>query len=369
MKAAMIGCGKLGFPVAMAWALKHEMVGYDTSPAAKEILTSRTYPHREARAQELLERTTFRIVDTVDEAIAHAEIVFIAVQTPHQPEFEGITRMPERRADFDYSALRAAVDSVANAAQAQKRPAIIVVISTCLPGTCDREIRPLLNQYTSFVYAPMFIAMGTTILDAMKPEFVLLGHNSDAAAADRSLECVHRFFREFQTTIGVYVPHAVMSVASAELTKCAYNVVLGLKIVAANSIMEIAHKVGANSDDVTNALALATDRVVSAKYLRGGMSDGGPCHPRDQIALSWLAEKLDLSYDLFGAMVRAREAQTDWLAALARHESARTNLPIVILGKAYKKGTNLTIGSPAILLRHLLETSEAQRAAEAAGNS
>lgn len=358
MRAAMIGCGKLGAPVGLAWATVHDMVGYDISPTAKEIFASRKYPHREAGAQALLETTKMRIVDTVGEAVEHADIAFIAVETPHGPQYEGITRMPETRADFDYTALRSAVASVAHAALVQQKAITIVVISTALPGTCKREIYPLLNEYTGFVYAPMFIAQSTVVEDTAHPEFVLIGfdHDRDRVA---SLERVQNFFREFHARVRLeslprnVAQHAVMSATSAELTKVAYNVFLGLKIVAANSIMEIAHKTGANCDDVTDALALATDRVVSAKYMRGGMGDGGGCHPRDQIALSWLAQELELSYDLFGSMVKAREEQTKWLADIAYLKGLDEELPIVILGKAYKKGTNLTVGSPALLLRRI----------------
>lgn len=353
-KCAMVGCGKLGLPVAMAWATQHEMVGYDVSPAAKEIIASRKYPHREVGAQDLLKKTTLRIVDTIDEAVAHGEIVFVAVQTPHQPEFEGTTRMPEHRADFDYTSLKAAVKAVADSAKAQKKPIVLVVISTVLPGTSQRELYPLLedNAYVSYVYSPMFIAMGTTIDDALNPEFVLLG--VDKNRSGHALEIMQQFYDPLHDAD--LMP---MSVPSAELAKVAYNVFLGLKIVAANAVMEIAHKIGngCNCDEVSDALAKATDRVVSSKYMRGGMGDGGGCHPRDQIALSWLAQKLNLSYDLFGEMVKAREAQTEWLAELMqleRQDIGAGTRQFVILGKAYKKGTNLTVGSPAILLNHIL---------------
>ncbi len=375
MKIGFVGMGKLGFPCALAAAFKgHDVVGFDENLLPYDILASRKYPHREERAQELLDTTTLRMVVGLPSVVAHSEIIFVAVQTPHRPEFEGLTRMPEERSDFDYSVLVQAVRNVAHEAREQKKPTTIVVISTALPGTCRRVLYPLLNEYTGFIYNPFFIAMGTTIPDYLRPEYVLLGYDAAVDKVD-SLERVRSFYNELhgqgclaetvempgsamqQVLVRMAPRHQVMSVESAELTKVGYNVFLGLKIVAANSIMEIAHKIpGANCDDVTNALALATDRVVSSRYMRGGMGDGGGCHPRDQIALAWLADELDLSYDLFGAMVKAREAQTEFLADLCDDEANRAGgLPIVILGKAYKKGTNLTYGSPAILLKNILD--------------
>jgi hypothetical protein len=76
------------------------------------------------------------------------------------------------------------------------------------------------------------------------------------------------------------------------------------------------------------------------------------CHPRDNIALSWLARELDLSFDLFEALMVCREKQTEWFAKMIDEEHG--DLAIEILGKAYKPESNLTLGSPASLLSNLL---------------
>jgi UDPglucose 6-dehydrogenase len=100
-------------------------------------------------------------------------------------------------------------------------------------------------------------------------------------------------------------------------------------------------------------LFLANERLISSKYLIGGMGDGGGCHPRDNIALSWLARKVDLSFDWYENLMLCRENQTDWLSELIIEHKG--NLPIVILGKTFKKETNLIVGSPSILLKNILE--------------
>jgi UDPglucose 6-dehydrogenase len=85
------------------------------------------------------------------------------------------------------------------------------------------------------------------------------------------------------------------------------------------------------------------------------MGDGGGCHPRDNIAMSWLARKLNLSHDFFSDIMRAREDQTEWLAKLIIGQRERSNLPVVVLGRAFKPDTNLIVGSPAVLLRNMLD--------------
>ena len=151
-----------------------------------------------------------------------------------------------------------------------------------------------------------------------------------------------------------------MSIESAELTKVAYNTFIGFKIVFANTIAEICAVRGGDSDQITQALAKAGTRLMSPKYLSAGMADGGGCHPRDQIAMSWLAQDAKLSTDLFGYLAEARDAQTNRQANLILEYSKLNDLPIVILGKSYKADINLTVGSPALLLAHFLVKLKAE---------
>jgi hypothetical protein len=97
-------------------------------------------------------------------------------------------------------------------------------------------------------------------------------------------------------------------------------------------------------------LKQAHRRLISPAYMDGGMGDGGGCHPRDNIALSWLARKLDLSLRPVRGGDGCRERQAEWLADLMREH----DLPKVILGTAYKPGSRIETGSPALLVRELL---------------
>jgi UDPglucose 6-dehydrogenase len=335
MKVGFIGLGKLGLPCALAIeAAGHEVAGYDTSHDVKKILASRKLPYVEQDAQELLELHDIKWT-TPEEIVAWADIVFVAVQTPHQPEFEGVTRLTQERADFDYGWLKQAVRSVSDAR-------LVVVISTVLPGTMERNIVPFFPS-DRLLYNPFFIAMGTTIPDFRNPEFVLVG--TDGAHPG--------ILRDFYATIHDR-PVFVTTLRTAELTKVAYNTFIGLKIAFANTMMELCEKTGADVDDLVDALAMADRRLMGPAYLRGGMGDGGGCHPRDNIALSWLARETGLSYDLFGALMECRERQTEWLADLIAAYHASDWEDVEILGKAYKPNTALTVGSPATLLANIL---------------
>jgi UDPglucose 6-dehydrogenase len=244
--------------------------------------------------------------------------------------------------DFDYSYLKAGVAEIAAAAAALDTPRIVAIISTVLPGTVDREIRPLLNDHVKLCYNPFFIAMGTCIADFLNPEFILLGVDDPGAAVA---------VRDFYATITT-APVRHMSIASAECVKVFYNTMITSKICFVNAMMEMCHHVrGANVDDVTRSLQAADRRIVSTAYMTAGMGDGGGCHPRDNIALSCRAHEYGMAYDPWGDMMHWREKQAEFLADLMMEHA----LPKVILGYTFKPETNLTVGSPALLVKALLE--------------
>ncbi|MBK3735322.1 nucleotide sugar dehydrogenase [Azospirillum brasilense] len=342
MRIGVIGLGKLGLPCAVAMALKgHDVMGFDVRP---DVMNKgrRSYTETGPDGCEpfdpYLEASSLRF-GTLEEVVDHADLLFIAVQTPHDPLYEGITRLPDSRTDFHYEHLVAACRDVARVAS---RDTVVVIISTVLPGTIRRHVLPVLTPRIKLCYNPFFIAMGTTMRDFLQPEFVLFGRHDREAAA-----LAEAFYRTITDA-----PFYATALENAELIKVAYNTFIGMKIAFANTMMEVCHKLpGTDVDAVTDCLALASRRLISPSYMKGGMGDGGGCHPRDNIAMSWLARELDLSFDTFDAVMRSREKQTEWLADLmCAHEP-----PKVILGWAFKSDCDMATGSPALLLRAILE--------------
>ena len=133
-----------------------------------------------------------------------------------------------------------------------------------------------------------------------------------------------------------------------------HNSYLTSKISFANIYGEMAHKLGMNADDIYKAFSIATNRILSAKYLKAGVGTGGGCHPRDNIALSFLAKKYKISFNIFENLMVAREKHMEWLGEIAYNESRTSGLPLIILGKAFKPESNIQTGSPAILLANIL---------------
>ena len=344
MNIGFMGLGKLGLPCALAIEGKgHKVIGYDPSPNVKEILDTKKLPYKEIGAQDYLDKSKIEI-KSVEEVVKHSDIIFVPIQTPHDPQFEGTTRIPDERKDFDYTYLKNGLVELDTELQKQKKEVVVVVISTVLPGTIRREILPNLSEYTKLCYNPFFIAMGTTMEDFLRPEIILFGVDDEEAAKKA---------KKFYRTIN-HAPFYETTIENAELIKVAYNTFIGTKIAYVNTLMEMCHHLpNTNVDEVMNGLKMCNKRIISDKYLSGGMGDGGGCHPRDNIALSWLSDELGLRFNWFDNIMKQREVQTEWLADLIEENS--DGLAINILGKSFKPQTNITTGSPSILLKNILE--------------
>lgn len=343
MNVGFIGLGKLGLPCALAINEKgHQVWGYDINPEIEIILKNKVIPYREKGANELLQNHTINY-GSVEDVVKHSDIIFVPIQTPHEYIYEGCTRIPDKRDDFNYESLKNGIKTLSDAISNQDNSKIVVIISTVLPGTIEREIFPIIenNEKLLLGYNPYFIAMGTTIDDFLNPEFVLFGTNREEI-----VETVKEFYATIHDK-----PVYNTKIKNAELIKVSYNTFIGMKIVFSNTLMEMCHKVGANVDEVLGGLKLANNRIISTKYLSGGMGDGGGCHPRDNIAMSWLADKINLSHNFFEDIMEARENQTEFLANLILEHKG----PYYILGKTFKEETNLILGSPAILLGNILK--------------
>ena len=339
MNVGFVGLGKLGLPSALAIESKgHTVVGCDINPAIKECIRSKKIPHLEIGVPELLAKTRLKVL-SLAEVLKRSEIIFVPVQTTHEPMYEGVTKLPKTTADFNYEYLKVACRSISAELEKMGEDRIVVIISTVLPGTIQREIKPLLSSHVKLCYNPFFVAMGTTVSDFLNPEIVLFGVDDPEAVA---------VTKEFYKTI-TDAPFHEMSIVNAELVKVNYNTFITMKINFANNLMEVCHKMkewGADVDVVINALADCNRRIISPAYMRGGMPDGGGCHPRDNIALADFARRHNLSNDIYTESMMVREHHTRWFVDMMKCY----DLPKVILGKSYKPETNLTVGSPSLRL-------------------
>ena len=331
-----IGVGKLGQACAEMVAEVHDVVGYDVNPVVPE---------------------NFVVSGTLEGAVEGKDIVFIAVPTPHDPQYDGkapTSHLPNK--DFDYTIVKETLTKV-NAVATKEQ--LIVLISTVLPGTVRREFIPLITN-TRFVYNPYLIAMGTVKWDMVNPEMVMIG-TADGSETGDAKELV-----DFYKTIMQNNPKYIIGTwDECECIKVFYNTFISAKVSLVNMIQDVAEAQGnINAEVVCDALANSDRRIMGPGYMKPGMGDGGACHPRDNIALRFMAQELGLGYDLFDAVMRSREVQAENMAKRLMelggtiHPTTQTlvsDLPIVIVGKAYKPLVEYETGSSSMLVGHYIK--------------
>jgi UDPglucose 6-dehydrogenase len=327
-KIGFIGIGKLGLDCAEALAEKHEVRGYDIYPRSSNTVK----------------------VCGIEELVDQSEWIFIAVPTPHADGYDGSvpsSHMPP--VDFGHDAVIDAINNVNRYATDSKK---VVLISTVLPGTTRKKFVSLLNKKHQFVYNPYLIAMGSTKWDMINPEMVMIG------TEDGSWTGIATDLRELYDTVMQNNPrYEIGTWDECEAIKIFYNTFISAKIGLVNMIQDFAMKIGnIDVDVVTKALANSTMRITGPKYMTAGMGDAGACHPRDNIALRWLAQEYDVGYDLFDTVVLARERQAENLAKFLFRTATDTDhwMPIVIHGKTYKPDVPYCIGSYSTLVGYYL---------------
>ena len=103
MKVGFLGLGKLGLPSALAMESKgHTIYGYDINIKVLQAIRNKELTYKEKWANELLNKSKINLVE-ISDLVKNSEMIFVPIQTPHQKEYEGITRLPKDRVDFDYS--------------------------------------------------------------------------------------------------------------------------------------------------------------------------------------------------------------------------------------------------------------------------
>jgi UDPglucose 6-dehydrogenase len=259
-------------------------------------------------------------------AIAHGEIIFIAVGTP--PEEDG-------SADLSH-----VLDVARTIGSVLEQPAIIVNKSTVPVGTADRVRQTIADALAArasqvpfdVVSNPEFLKEGDAVQDCMRPDRIIIG--SDSARAISMLRSLYAPFNRNHDRI------VLMDVRSAELTKYAANAMLATKISFMNEIANIAERVGADIEQVR--LGIGSDPRIGYHFIYPGAGYGGSCFPKDVKALEHMAREQGIEPRMLSAVEATNAAQKEKLHALVdRHFDGRLQgLTIALWGLAFKPNTD-----------------------------
>jgi UDPglucose 6-dehydrogenase len=275
-------------------------------------------------------------------AVRRSLVVFVAVGTPEGPN-----------GDPDLSHVESVARSLAEYVDEYK---VIVTKSTVPIGT-GRWIRTLIEENQKkkikfdIVSNPEFLREGSAIEDFMRPNRVVIGADSEHAAA--IVKDIHRPLYLIET------PFVVTSLETAELIKYASNAFLATKISFINEIANLCEKVGADVQDVARAMGL--DKRIGPKFLHAGPGFGGSCFPKDVLALARIGERHGSRMRILESVLEVNRKQRELvLQKLEEALEGLSNKRVGILGLSFKPNTDDVRESPGIAICKRLVEKNAQ---------
>lgn len=338
MMVTVIGTGYVGLVQAVGLAeLGNEVVGVDIDEKKVARLSAGESPIYEPGLEELLKRNLaakrVRFTTDLDQAIAKAEVVFIAVGTPSKPDGS---------ANLEYVKTAATDIGTALAARPDKSHVVVVNKSTVPIGTGDIVGNLVAKAYGgpfTVVSNPEFLREGSAVDDFLHPDRIVLGIDDHANGALGRLEELYR---------PLQAPVLQTDVKTAELIKYASNAYLATSISFINSIAQIAEAVGADVTQVAEGMKLDA-RIGKRAFLAAGVGYGGSCFPKDVQALVAMAANAQVPFGILEAAEATNLSQRTRLV-----DKVRSVVPdlsgatIAVWGLAFKPKTDDMREAPAI---------------------
>jgi UDPglucose 6-dehydrogenase len=350
MKVSIVGTGYVGLVTGACLAeCGHDVICVDVDPRKVEMINSARAPIHERGLPELLQRNSggrLRAVTNLAEAVAATELTFIAVGTPTSA------------GQIDLKYIEAAASEIGAALRQKTSYHTVIVKSTVLPGTTVGPVRAALESSSGKTAGqgfglgmnPEFLTEGTAVADFSHPDRLVLG-SIDAQT--------HRILLELYSSFDASVPRIITNPTTAEMIKYASNAVLATMISFSNEIARLCTAVGGvDAIDVMRGVHQASyftmrrgdDRVTApiASFLEPGCGFGGSCLPKDVTALIGQGREKGLAPNLLQSVLDINRGQTDEIMRLiGRHFASLLDVPVAVLGIAFKPDTDDVRESPA----------------------
>jgi len=328
MHISVFGLGKVGVTLSSCLSVAgNNVMGVDVDSAIVDSLNARTFETQEPGVMDRLARTPAKgFTATLDScrAVRDSELSFVIVPTPSNT-----------LGGFSLRYVLKACSEIGAALKSKSEPHTVAIVSTVLPGSSATRIIPCLEHASGrtlgdrlgYCYNPSFIALGEIVKGIEQPDYLLIGEG-DQQSGEVVLAAHRSMVRE-------QAPIARMSPVEAEITKIASNTHETMRVSFANMLFSICSEVpGADVDRITEALA----HRMGKRFFKGAVPYGGPCWPRDNVALSAFMDaigtpsRLPQSVDLFNSE-HGRYVLRKILSL------SRAGQTVGILGLAYKPGT------------------------------
>ena len=330
MQVGIIGAGKLGICFALLIAKSVDKVLItDKNIDYLNTIKDKTFISSEPGVNELIKTTgNLECITELDDLIKNCDIIYTFVDTPSNED-----------GTYNITNLESVINICLDSEYFTKK--CFVVGCTVNPGDTAKIGDKLLSRDIETLYNPEFIAQGSIIKDLENSDLVLIG--GDVSANTDKLKNI---YSSFMISIPVF---SLISHTAAEITKVAINSYLNTKITFANMIgsllikVELEHEI----DDVLNSIG--SDSRIGRKYLGFGLGFGGPCLPRDNIALVRYAEKFNLDLELPLLIDKLNNSHREIIKEFIISKNT-DNLPYYIEDIGFKKDSDITTESTRLYL-------------------
>jgi UDPglucose 6-dehydrogenase len=332
----VVGTGYVGLVVGACLAETGNTVCCaDIDEAKIDGLRENVLPIYEPGLGALVERNQkegrIRFTTDLPDAIAGADVLFIAVGTP---------------SGEDGSADLKHVLEVAELIGRYMSHEMVVATKSTVPVGGAQKVAAIIGREAKFPFHvcsnPEFLKEGDAVGDFMRPDRVIIGIES-AHARGVMTEIYAPFLRTGK-------PILFMDIASAELTKYAANGMLATRISFMNEIANLCDQLGANVDFVRKGIG--SDSRIGQSFLFPGPGYGGSCFPKDVKALARMGAESGVSLDVLAAVESANERQKQILIKKIRRAlgDELRKRRVALWGLAFKAGTDDIRESPSLTL-------------------
>lgn len=344
MKIAVVGTGYVGLVTGVALSeIGHHVTCIDIDDIKVGKMKKGISPIYEPELSELMRKNIgegrLNFTTSYEEGFNDAQVIYIAVGTPENDDGSANLQYVEQAA--------------ATIALTVKQDTIVVTKSTVPVGTNDR-LQQLINHTKLYqisievVSNPEFLKEGSAIFDSFHGDRIVIGANSEKAAA--VLEEVNRPFD---------IPIYKTDIRSAEMIKYASNAFLATKISFINEIANICERVGADVERVAAGMGL--DKRIGPAFLKAGIGYGGSCFPKDTKALIQIAGNVEYDFELLKGVVNVNKKQNKKLLSILSERLPQVqDKKIAVLGLAFKPKTDDMREAPSIPIINELIKAGAQ---------
>jgi UDP-N-acetyl-D-glucosamine/UDP-N-acetyl-D-galactosamine dehydrogenase len=252
LKMAIIGLGYVGLPIALEFAKKISVIGFDISKKRIDLMKKGIDPNKEVNADDFKNKDIVFTDQT--EVLKQASFFIVAVPTPVDK--------------FNVPDLKPLISASETVSKALKKGDYVVFESTTYPGCTEEECLPVLEKLSG-------LKMGNDFKLGYSPERINPGDKKNTlrtvvkVVAGCDAESLEEIAKTYELVVDAGV-HKATSIKVAEASKIVENTQRDLNIALMNELSLIFDRIGINTYEVIEAASTKWNFLKFQPGLVGG---------------------------------------------------------------------------------------------------